>query len=136
MPKLVFNPKTPVNDDGVRIDPNASEASASVPIPAASEAAAPPLDPPGDLSGFQGLPVTPHSSEFVICQAPISGTVVLPMSTAPASRIRATDGESSSQGPRALIARDPRRVGQPLVTDRSLTVVETPSTRLFGSPAS
>src|SRR4051812_4550988 len=104
------------------MEPAASEPSAIVPIPAASEAAAPPLEPPGLLSGFHGLRVTPHRVDFVQCEAPNSGTVVLPISTAPASRIRATEGESSSHGPRALIAGLPRRVGQSFVIERSLTV--------------
>ena len=116
------------------MEPAASEPSAIVPMPPASDAEAPPLDPPGVFSGFQGLRVIPHNSDLVKCAAPNSGTVVLPRRTAPASRMRATDGESSSQGPRALIARLPRRVGQPRVTDRSFTVVGTPSSGLRFSP--
>src|SRR5215475_1817341 len=103
-------------------------------MPAASDAAAPPLDPPGVFSGFQGLRVTPHSFDWVKFAEANSGTLVLAKIIAPPSRIRATEGESSVQGPLALRARLPRRVGQPRVCERSLTVVGTPSTTLFGVP--
>src|SRR5882672_4743411 len=102
----------PVCEAGTRMEPAASEPSAIVPMPDASEAAAPPLEPPGFLSGFHGLRVTPHRADFVQCEAPNSGTVVLPRRTAPASRIRATEGESSSHGPRALMAWLPRQIGR------------------------
>jgi hypothetical protein len=52
---------TPQNDAGMRIDPPMSEPVASVAEPAASAAADPPLDPPGEYAVFHGLRVTPHS---------------------------------------------------------------------------
>ena len=66
-------------------------------MPAASAAAEPPLDPPGVVSVFQGLRVTPHSGESVTPFQPNSDMVVLPRMTAPCSRARATAGASSNQ---------------------------------------
>jgi hypothetical protein len=50
-----------VCDAGRRIDPPPSCAIASGPMPAATAATAPPLEPPGVSAGFQGLPVAPNS---------------------------------------------------------------------------
>ena len=54
-------PNTPQNDDGTRIEPTPSVPIASGPHPAATAAAAPPLEPPLVRSRFQGLRVTPDS---------------------------------------------------------------------------
>ena len=67
-------------------------------MPVATAAAAPPLEPPGVVAGFQGLRVMPVSGESVTPFQPNSGVVVRPSSTAPCSRSRATAGLSSSQG--------------------------------------
>src|SRR6266699_7206044 len=60
-PKVGFKPTTPQNEDGTRIDPTPSVPIASGPHPAATAAAAPPLDPPLVRSLFQGLRVTPDT---------------------------------------------------------------------------
>jgi hypothetical protein len=60
-PKVGLMPTTPQNDDGTRIDPTPSVPIASGPHPAATEAAAPPLDPPLVRLVFQGLRVTPDT---------------------------------------------------------------------------
>jgi hypothetical protein len=44
----------------MRVDPAPSLPSPMGPMPAATAAAAPPLDPPGVRSGFHGLRVTPE----------------------------------------------------------------------------
>jgi hypothetical protein len=54
-------PNTPQNEAGTRIEPTASVPTASGPQPAATAAAAPPLDPPLVRSRFQGLRVIPVS---------------------------------------------------------------------------
>src|SRR3546814_5205929 len=77
------------------------------------------LDPPGVVAGFHGLRVMPSSAESVTPFQPNSGVVVLPSSTAPCSRRRATAGASSAQGWSRETALEPRRVGQPLVSRRS-----------------
>ena len=48
----------------MRIDPPASVANAITPIPAAMEAAAPPLEPPERLVGSHGLRAIPVSGPF------------------------------------------------------------------------
>src|SRR3954453_21606841 len=58
-PKVGFNPNTPQNDEGTRIDPTPSVPIAIGPHPAATAAAAPPLDPPLVCAGFHGLRVNP-----------------------------------------------------------------------------
>src|SRR6185369_8561119 len=93
----------------------------SGPMPEATAAAVPPDDPPGVLAGFQGLRVMPVSGELVSPLQPNSGVVVLPSSTAPASRSRATEGASVSQGWFGSTVRLPRSVGQPRVRIRSFT---------------
>ncbi len=103
-------------------------------MPAASAAAAPPDEPPGECAGFHGLRVTPASGESVMPFQPNSGVVVLPSMTAPASRSRATDGQSTSQAWSGSTVSEPLSVGQPLVSTMSLMVSGTPSSGPAGAP--
>src|SRR5262249_53877921 len=128
-PNVGFKPNRPVNAHGMRIDPPPSVPTVSGPIPAATAAALPPHDPPRVSFGFHGLRVMPVRGLSVTPFQPNSGVVVLPTSTAPCSRRRATAGASSFHGPFALIVLDPRSVGQPLVSSRSLIDTGTPSSR-------
>ena len=82
----------------MRIEPPPSLPRCSGPMPVAAATAAPALLPPGVRSRFQGLRVMPVSGLSPIAFQPNSGVVVLPSSTAPCSRRRATIGASSSQG--------------------------------------
>ncbi len=102
---------------------------------AASAADEPPEEPPGVFALFQGLRVTPVRGESVEPFQPNSGVVVLPIRTAPASRSRATHGASSVHGPLGSMVREPRSVGQPLVSSKSLIATGTPSSGDNGSPA-
>src|SRR5260370_17104980 len=86
---------------GIRIDPAPSVPTASGPRPDATAAAAPPLDPPAVRLGSHGLRVTPVSGLSVTAFQPNSGVVVLPSSTAPCSRSRATAGASTAHRPAA-----------------------------------
>ena len=97
-PKLGFKPKLPQNAAGMRTEPAPSVPTESGPMPAATATAVPPDEPPGVLAGFQGLRVMPVSGELVSPLQPNSGVVVLPSSTAPASRRRAVTGASTSHG--------------------------------------
>ena len=90
----------------MRIEPPPSEPWASVPMPAASAAAAPPLEPPGVRVASCGLRVAPKSSFSVVGRAPISGVLVLPISTAPARRSRAMQA-ASDDGTLSANAREP-----------------------------
>ncbi len=134
-PKLAFMPTLPQKAAGMRTLPAPSVPMLSWPRPAAIAAAVPPEDPPGVRVGSQGLRLMPVSGELVSALHPNSGVVVLPNIAAPASRRRATDGASASHGWSGLIARLPRRVGQPLVHRMSLMVVGTPSTAPTGDPS-
>ena len=70
--------------------------SASGTMPAASAAAAPPLEPPADRDGSTGLRVVPKTVLNVWDPAANSGTLVFPMSTTPARRTRSTIRSSVS----------------------------------------
>ena len=134
-PWVGLRPTMPQKLAGIRIDPAPSVPTASGPRPAATAAAAPPLDPPAVRPRSQGLWVTPVSGLSVTAFQPHSGVVVLPTSTAPCSRSRATAGASTVHGPARSTVREPRSVGHPLVSSRSLTEVGTPSSSPAGSPA-
>ena len=58
-PNVGFIPYAPQNADGMRIDPPPSVPTASVTMRPATDAAAPPLDPPLVRVGSAGLRVTP-----------------------------------------------------------------------------
>ena len=103
-------------------------------IPVDTAAPAPPLEPPGVQSRFQGLCVTPCSSLSVIPRHAYSGVSVLPSMTAPWALSRSTTIASTDQGPLALIASEPFRVGQSFVSVTSLMAVGTPSRRPHGAP--
>ncbi len=133
-PKLGFSPTLPQNAAGMRIDPAPSVPTLSGPSPAATAAAVPPDEPPGVFAGSHGLRVIPVSGELVSALQPNSGVVVLPISTAPASRSRAVTGASTSHGWSGSTVRLPRSVGQPRVRIRSLIDTGTPSSEPIGSP--
>ena len=82
----------------MRIEPPPSPASAAPASPAATAAAEPPLEPPVERSGFQGLRVTPKVADSVKGNIPNSGMWVLPMITAPAARTRRTTSASARAG--------------------------------------
>src|SRR3990172_10728170 len=65
-PYVAFSPNTPQIDAGMRIEPPPSLPSAMGPNPAATAAAAPPLDPPAMRAGSHGFVVVPNSLLCVI----------------------------------------------------------------------
>src|SRR5450830_451343 len=83
-------PTTPHLAAGMRKDPPVSEPLHSGSRSVASAAAEPPDEPPALSSGLKGLPVAPHTVLRLLAPAPISGTLVLPATMAPAARSRAT----------------------------------------------
>src|SRR5215475_1184852 len=91
-PRLGFSPNTPQHEAGMRIEPPPSLASASGTMPAATAAAAPPLDPPGLRVGSHGFRQTPSASDSVEGSRPSSGVFVLPSTTRPAASLRVTSG--------------------------------------------
>ena len=81
-----FSPTMPQAAAGIRIDPPVSVPSVASAMPAATLAAEPPLDPPGERVGSCGLRAGPNAeSSFVVPNAN-SCRLVLPMKTAPAWR--------------------------------------------------
>jgi hypothetical protein len=104
--RLGFRPTRPLHDAGMRIEPPPSLAWATGAMPAATAAPAPPEEPPGVWSVFQGLRVAPKRSDSVHEMAPNSGVAVLPIRTNPASSSRSISSASSSTGPGA-VPRDP-----------------------------
>ena len=118
-PVVGLMPKMPANDEGIRIEPPPSPPWARGPRPAATCADAPPLDPPGVRSRFQGLRVIPVSGLSVAPFHPNSGVVVLPRKTPPAPSRRRSSGVSSS-GTLCSKILDPRIVRTPFVGCMSL----------------
>src|SRR5258708_29944436 len=89
-PNWALMPERPVRQHGRRIEPPPSVPSANGVMPAATEAAAPALDPPAVLARFHGLRVMPVSGLSPTALQPNSLVVVLPMRIAPAALARAT----------------------------------------------
>ena len=116
----------PQNAEGIRIEPPPSLPTLRFAIPVIAATAAPPEEPPGVRVTSHGLRVSPLSGLSHRPFQPCSGVVVLPSSTAPASRRRATTGESSVAGASDVVS-DPLRVGHPVTSDRSLIDAGTPS---------
>ena len=86
----------PQNADGMRIEPAPSLPCAMGPRPAATAAAAPPLEPPAVRPDFQGFSVDPKTRLVLSPFQPYSGVLVLPSVTAPAAFTRSTNGASKS----------------------------------------
>src|SRR5690349_595422 len=79
-------PTTPHLAAGMRSEPPVSEPVHTGSRSSASAAADPPDDPPAFRFGLKGLPVAPHTGLRELAPAPISGTLVLPTTMAPARR--------------------------------------------------
>src|SRR5260370_34968634 len=95
-PREGLIPKSPQQDAGMRIEPPPSLPWATGARPAATAAAAPPLEPPGVRAVSQGFSQSPFNSDSVIAIIPNSGVFDLPMIVKPASRIfRTTDASKS-----------------------------------------
>src|SRR5215831_2114206 len=124
-PTLGLNPTTPQMLAGMRIDPARSLPSARGPSPAATAAAAPPLDPPAMRSRSQGFRVWPKIRLSVTPLHPNSGVLVFPRTIAPARRARSTTIASAS-GTWCSKILEPEVVRIPAVAVRSLNEIGTP----------
>jgi hypothetical protein len=133
-PKVGFRPTTPHQAAGRRMEPPASVPKCSAPKPAAAAAPAPAELPPGVWWKFQGLRVMPCSGQSPGVFQPNSVVVVLPTMTAPALR-RAMAIGASSVAAAVSLRREPRRVGRPATSTRSLMVTGPPSSGPIGRPA-
>ena len=135
-PSVGLSPTIPQNAAGIRIEPPPSVPTDNGPSPAARAAALPPLEPPDVRSVDHGLRVMPVRGLSVTPFQPNSGVVTFPSGTAPAARSRATAGASTSH--RCVSGRsvsEPRSVGQPSVSRRSLIDTGTPSSGPSGVDA-
>src|SRR5271166_2257933 len=137
-PWLGLSPTTPQHDAGMRMLPPPSEALANGTIPAATAAAAPPLDPPGVRSSAHGFRVAPQATGCVVGRLPISGLLVRPAMTSPAALNRATSVVSAASIlPASLSATLPfERVWPAKLVYRSLSKNGTPRNGPLGRSGS
>ena len=98
----------------MRIEPPPSLAWAIGTTPAATAAALPPDDPPGEKSGFHGLRVAPCDKGSVTHIRPNSGVAVLPSANVFIWLKASTKRSFVVAGGAFSNARLPLRVGQPL----------------------
>ena len=124
---------SPVSAPGMRTEPPPSVPSAIGVMPAATDAAAPALEPPGVFCRFHGLRVMPVSGESPTPLQPNSLVVVLPIRIAPARFARSTDGASAAAMLSAM-QREPKAKRSPPTAIRSLAENGTPCSRPSGSP--
>src|SRR5271163_20972 len=117
-------PNRPHQPDGMRIEPPPSDPKANGASPAATAAPLPPLLPPGVRAVFHGLRVAPNVSDSVNGKFINSGTLVLPMITAPAARNRLTT--SASRTAAVDTAPLPQAVTSPSTSTSSLIATGTP----------
>src|SRR5215218_4020891 len=126
LPNCAFIPKTPQKEAGMRMEPPPSVPSAKGVTPAATEVAAPALEPPVVFEVFQALRVTPESGlSPPPALQPNSVVVVLPITHAPAARARSTDGASYWTTLFSMV-QEPNVVLTPPTLMRSLTEMGMP----------
>lgn len=119
-PRDGFTPTRPHDAAGMRIEPPPSLPGANGSRPAATAAAAPPLEPPAPRSRSHGLRAGRPPTGSVYDGRPNSGVAVLPRLTAPAASTASTRSSDSS-GTCPSWARDPNAVGTPARGCRSLS---------------
>src|SRR5262249_28667684 len=112
-PRDGFSPNSPQRDAGMRIDPPPPVACAIGRPRAATIAAEPPDEPPGDRSWRHGLPVAPPKAGSVVGARPNSLVLVRPTITRPARRSRATAALSAAATGCWAKKREPAVVGVP-----------------------
>ena len=127
MPKMWFQPA------GLRSEPMKSLPSATGSNRSASATAAPPLLPPAERVGSQGLGVAPKSSLKVCEPRPNSGMLVLPTTMPPAALMRAVirlSCAATASFSKAL----PSVEGKPAACDVSLIACGKPCIQPRDSP--
>ena len=85
-PREGRRPTRPQQAAGMRMEPPPSLPAAMGTMPAATAAAAPPLEPPGVRPRSQGLQARPCSAESLTALSASSGRLVLPKTTSPMRR--------------------------------------------------
>ena len=103
-------------------------------MPAASAAPVPPEEPPAERARSQGLRVAPNTSLSVSAFHPCSGEFVLPSTTQPFARNRATRMLSCSAGGSSAWTGEPCVVTNPAASSRSFTPIGMPASGPGSSP--
>ena len=111
-PRRGLSPTRPQQEDGIRIEPVPSLPDAAPTRPAATAAAEPPLDPPGESSRFHGFRVRPKSAGSVAQWLPNSAVFVRPQMISPAATYRSTV-HAVSEATCSRSAREPMYSGTP-----------------------
>src|SRR5690606_12357343 len=83
-PRVALSPTSPHAEAGMRIEPPPSLPCATGTMPAATAAAAPPLDPPAERDKSHGVRAGGAMSGSVYGGNPNSGVLVLPIISVPA----------------------------------------------------
>ena len=120
-----LKPSNPVNDAGMRIDPPPSAASATLASPAATETAAPPLEPPSVRVVSHGLLASGPRRLSLVADWPNSAVLVLPVNTAPEALSRPTTPLSCCVRLRRCTT-EPKVVTAPASGNVSLIEIGTP----------
>src|SRR5947209_15113296 len=121
-PYVGFRPTTPHSDEGCRIDPPVSDPSAAGVSRDATEAAEPPLVPPGERSRSHGLCTGPNADVSFDDPMANSSQLVLPTTIAPACSRRDTT-VASYGGTKCSSMRDEAVVRRPRVQMLSLMAI-------------
>jgi hypothetical protein len=103
------------------MDPPVSVPIDAIAIPATTEAADPPDEPPGDRSRSSGCRTGPKAESSLVVPNANSCRLVLPMMMAPACRRRATAAASAAAGRACVRTRDAAVVATPLTSMMSFT---------------
>ncbi len=109
----------------MRTEPPMSLPWAIAPMPVATEAPAPPLEPPGVTVGSRGLSVRPCRALSLKMRIENAGALVRPMTMAPACLRLATTG-LSSWATKSFSGMTPLSVGKPAISTLILMVTGTP----------
>src|SRR6056300_377154 len=125
-PREGFHPTRPQASAGIRMDPPPSEPGAKGTKPAATAAAAPPLEPPADRVRSWGLRVSPVARDSVDADIPNSDVAVLPTLMAPTWSSHSAIGSEAVATGRPFDVRDPYPVGIPARATRSLSALGIP----------
>mmetsp|Transcript_86758 Transcript_86758/g.246041 ORF Transcript_86758/g.246041 Transcript_86758/m.246041 type:complete len:230 (+) Transcript_86758:962-1651(+) len=125
-PRVGLTPKHPVREQGIRMEPPPSDDVAHGTMRAATAAALPPDEPPGERSRAHGFRDGGPRRFLVTAEKPSAEVLVFPTTMAPARRRRPTWTESRTAGAAGDVCR-PLVVGMPRTSSRSLTAMGTPA---------
>ncbi len=128
-PTVGFSPTIPLTDAGQTMDPSVSVPTARGTRPAASAAPDPDEEPPALRSSAHGFPTRPPVADHPLVERSErmlahSERLVLPSTTAPASRSRVTSAASRAGRPSRAV--EPAAPGRPVTSMLSLTATGTP----------